>query len=344
MGVNSRSSYYDNLKFFLIVLVVAGHFIEPLIPSSRVAEVLKDWIYLFHMPAFLFVSGIFAKKIYEPGRGLRVNTVAFYLVLYVLFFCASTAWRQMLGLSPSLNILKVGSVPWYLLAMALYSLTIPAVVKIKGGLKVVVTTSVVLAVLAGFNNDIGNFLTLGRVIVFSPFYYLGYFTGIKEFELYVLQLKKKKWPVICSALLIGVSFLYMWFIPEPLLSAYHGLVTANNPYQSLDYYPSIVDALVRISHLLLASSLTFATCLLVPISKTWFSELGAQTLQVYILHAFIYYFLKGYDPCKEFLASSPNWMIFLVIALSILTVVLLSRWKLPTMLINWLRQKINVES
>ncbi|WP_297195804.1 acyltransferase family protein [uncultured Flavonifractor sp.] len=55
-----REYRYDNLRFFLMALVVLGHLLEitPDIPYKRELYYL---IYSFHMPAFLFLSGIFAR-------------------------------------------------------------------------------------------------------------------------------------------------------------------------------------------------------------------------------------------------------------------------------------------
>lgn len=55
----------DNLKFFLIFLVVLGHIFEEVIAAGNANWDVKSarfFIYLFHMPLFLFVSGIFSKK------------------------------------------------------------------------------------------------------------------------------------------------------------------------------------------------------------------------------------------------------------------------------------------
>ena len=58
-----RIYYWDNLKCLLIFLVVVGHFLIPVYhDSGRSIEAVYFFIYLFHMPAFIFVSGFFAKS------------------------------------------------------------------------------------------------------------------------------------------------------------------------------------------------------------------------------------------------------------------------------------------
>ena len=57
-----RIALWDNLKFFLIMMVVIGHIIDNYTHDSKFILGLFLFIYSFHMPAFIFVSGIFAKK------------------------------------------------------------------------------------------------------------------------------------------------------------------------------------------------------------------------------------------------------------------------------------------
>lgn len=54
---NKRLIWLDNLKAFLIVLVVLGHAIQLLTPVSYQQDILFRYIYSFHMPLFIFVSG-----------------------------------------------------------------------------------------------------------------------------------------------------------------------------------------------------------------------------------------------------------------------------------------------
>ena len=57
-----RDPYWDNLKFVLICLVVLGHFLLPVKPKGQLARTAFYWIYLFHMQAFVFVSGFTSKS------------------------------------------------------------------------------------------------------------------------------------------------------------------------------------------------------------------------------------------------------------------------------------------
>ena len=60
MAIKTREYQYDNLRFLLIALVVLGHLLE-IAGEFPHRELLYALIYSFHMPAFLFLSGMFAR-------------------------------------------------------------------------------------------------------------------------------------------------------------------------------------------------------------------------------------------------------------------------------------------
>ena len=60
--MKKRDYLFDNSRTLLILLVVAGHFIETIFQNNWLLEGLKWIIYAFHVPAFVFISGYFSKK------------------------------------------------------------------------------------------------------------------------------------------------------------------------------------------------------------------------------------------------------------------------------------------
>ena len=58
--IRERDIYWDSLKYLLIVFVVWGHFTEINNPVGSINRVIFNFIYLFHMPLFVFVSGRFS--------------------------------------------------------------------------------------------------------------------------------------------------------------------------------------------------------------------------------------------------------------------------------------------
>ena len=64
--MTERDYLYDNIKGILIILVVLCHFLGyAMIKSDTVVRSFIIFIYYFHMPLFIFISGYFSK---DPAR------------------------------------------------------------------------------------------------------------------------------------------------------------------------------------------------------------------------------------------------------------------------------------
>lgn len=84
--MKERNYLFDNLKFLLIVLVVFGHSLEEISLAQDYA-IIRAWIYSFHMPAFVFISGYFSKSV-RRGEGARktiINCAIPYFIFNTIF-------------------------------------------------------------------------------------------------------------------------------------------------------------------------------------------------------------------------------------------------------------------
>ena len=64
---NERIKWIDALKFFAIFLVLWGHAIQHLVSSDRYDSPIYLFIYSFHMPLFMALSGFFGDKMIDKG-------------------------------------------------------------------------------------------------------------------------------------------------------------------------------------------------------------------------------------------------------------------------------------
>lgn len=118
-----RIALFDNIKGILIILVVLGHIAHPIHNENPVLSAVFDIIYLFHMPLFVFMSGLFAKGAYRGGK-LNVDRILSFLVLGFGFQVA-LALVNGAALTPA-RILSFTSAPWYLVSMACWYALAPA--------------------------------------------------------------------------------------------------------------------------------------------------------------------------------------------------------------------------
>ena len=85
--MGKRIALWDNLKLFLIFLVVLGHLTLQYFCSSQMFCTVTMVIYTFHMPAFVFISGLFSKKAINgetPPVKRSFSLKAVYLFVRVL--------------------------------------------------------------------------------------------------------------------------------------------------------------------------------------------------------------------------------------------------------------------
>jgi len=106
----ARNSRLDGIKFFLIVLVVVGHCIEPSRYSNVVSGNLYSVIYSFHMPVFVFLSGYFAKvNSFDEWKAKGLRFLETFLVIMIPQFLFFRSWHVFINPENS---------GWYLMSLA----------------------------------------------------------------------------------------------------------------------------------------------------------------------------------------------------------------------------------
>lgn len=92
MEENKRSLFWDNFKGILIVFVVLGHLLENFFEVPKLKDIYL-FIYLFHMPLFVFVSGFFSQKC--NYKKIKNEYIYVYIVARnILFFVLVSEGRR----------------------------------------------------------------------------------------------------------------------------------------------------------------------------------------------------------------------------------------------------------
>ena len=60
MSSKPRIALWDNARFLMLLLVVAGHMVESIRSEGLGPSWFYTFIYLFHMPVMMFIAGYFA--------------------------------------------------------------------------------------------------------------------------------------------------------------------------------------------------------------------------------------------------------------------------------------------
>ncbi len=199
----SRSSYWDNIKGLLILLVVFGHLIAELQGRSGSIDATVNYIYLFHMPAFVFVSGYF-------GKGEKARSFEKIIKLVFLFFIFNSITVFAQGYTAYLEPIYSY---WYLIALIVWRLTAHHISKFRL-INIILFTA---ALLIGFFAAIDNHFAAARVIGYYPFYMLGYQLSVKDSEKLVSSKYGKRAGIGAAALAVAavLAFLVNTYVDFP---------------------------------------------------------------------------------------------------------------------------------
>src|SRR5699024_11223405 len=92
-----RNAYFDNAKLLLIFFVVFGHMIQPFIDDSVYVGTFYTWLYTFHMPAFIFLAGFYAKG--KNSLDFILSLAKKLLIPYLIFQAIYTIYYFYIGKS-----------------------------------------------------------------------------------------------------------------------------------------------------------------------------------------------------------------------------------------------------
>ncbi len=275
MAEKERDYYFDNLKAVLIFLVVLGHMLLR-VSGNDTIDAIKRVIYVFHMPLFIFVSGYFAKSIYKNGQ-YRWKKVLGLLKSYVMFEIAIFIVYTFLGRKTLLdiNLFYPDGAPWYLLAMAIWYLTIPLFRRLPA--KWGIAISLAISLISGYFDFIGDFMAIARILTFAPFFYMGYYLDAETLK----RILNSKYKYLITALGLVLAGIVIAF-HHPLHVVLR-LIYGNIPYSYLGEgmpYGILVRAGIMLAAIIMSLSIMFY----VPSEKRFYSKAGANTMGIYILH------------------------------------------------------------
>ena len=270
---SQRIEWIDVLRCLAMYLVVIGH-----TGANRgTPDTYGYYIYSFHMPLFIFVSGLFSKRTINEKRYDKMFT---YFVLYVFIKIIIFLGELISRGTTRFNLFYEGGVPWY--AFAIFAFCLITVFLRKIDPKYIFIISVILACFAGYDNSLNDFLVSSRIVVFYPFFYAGYALDANT----VAEKLDKKSIKICSvAFIIGYIALLCWQYDN--IRFLHPLLTGRNSFWVLEKLNEF-GALFRFGYYILVFLLGAAIISLIPntLGKGTIAKLGARSVQVYALHYF----------------------------------------------------------
>ena len=317
---NKRVALWDNLKFILIVSVVVGHFIN--IRDSVTYHSIFIFIYSFHMPLFIFLAGLFHKN-----KGVLKKAAAF-LVIYLLYELSIFGVKRAFGKKVSLDIFSESAAPWFMLALVFYVLLGYALHKLleNAVLKwVVLVLFIILSCIAGYITEIGDFLSLAKVINFFPFYLLGMITDREKMER-IAENKRLKY----SGLAVVLIWLLICFVFMEKVYQIRPFVVSKGAYPEY----ANVGFIWKLQCYLIACLIGFSLILATPVKEIKPVTLwGSRTIQVYFWHKLVQYVFKYTNTDEWFYQDGVHKLLWIGVAIAVTCILSLWIFRFPTELV-----------
>ncbi len=310
--MTKRDYYFDNAKFILIFLVVFGHLIQSYIKSDTIIYNIYILIYTFHMPAFILVSGYFAKGIYEKGY---IGKITKKLILpYIIFQLVYSIFYYFLFNKTNfeLDILNPHWSLWFLISLFCWNILLIVFNKFKPTYAILAAFGIGLAV--GYVDWISNFLSLSRTFVFFPFFLAGYYLNSKHFN--IIRSYQTKLIAAATIIIISIGIMYFPELNEKWL-------LGSKPYSQLESVSALGLTkrvlIYAINLIMVGSFFSF-----VPRRKFFFTKWGKNTLYVYLLHGFIVRTFRG-SSMEDYFNNTQTIFIMIIVTFG-LTILLSSKF------------------
>ncbi|EOU1470127.1 acyltransferase family protein [Clostridium perfringens] len=320
MKTKNRNYLIDNSKGLLIFLVVLGHSLEFIRKDYEVARLLYVFIYEFHMPVFVFISGYLSKNV-EKGRR---NAVRNFLTPFLLF---NIIWNLITLVGPlflrgeftelpseqAFSFFTPGWALWYIFAMFLWKILLPDLLKFKN----IFILSIIAGIFVKLSGEFGSYMALSRTITFAPFFLAGYYSSeekLKRFRKFTRFNILNKVPSILI-LIIGVLIALIFVNYSNIADEFFW---ADRSYSNFNI-EIFTGILLYIAVYIIGFAFVYVFINLMPENQTFLSKIGKNTLSVYFLHT---YFIGSILGLTSLMSSNLGKLLALIVGSLIVTFIL----------------------
>ncbi|MHC1749295.1 MAG: acyltransferase family protein [Cellulosilyticaceae bacterium] len=266
-----RNFLFDNLKGILIFLVVFGHSLEMIKEQHILLKTIYIFIYMFHMPAFVFVSGYFSKNVDKCRNSAFKNFFIPFIIFNTLWNLISTVVTG----PESFSFIIPGWALWYLISMFFWRIFLKDLVKIR----YIVPISLLIGLGVGIFTEFNDLLSLSRTMVFLPFFLVGYFVT----EYWVITIRKPH--------KIFAFFIIIFTSALAILIANTDIFPIEFLYGSASFesntMPIGLGLVGRALLYMIGFAFIFVLLAMIDNKQTFFSKVGGNTFSVYILHTYL---------------------------------------------------------
>lgn len=293
--LKNRDYLFDNIKALMLILVAVGHTLDPFIETQEsLFRYLMQYMYLFHMPMFAFVSGYFSKNSDKAREGAVKKVLIPYVVIQGVYIGVALALMA-LGLAnynadvfrPSL--LLPTSPLYYLLCLFLWKVFQKDIFKLRFPIAFSIIAGILISTIHNDELHIGIGATFSLMLFFL--------LGVKCTKEHVEKIRR-------MPKTIGVIILLLGIIPATLLPYNFRNVRFTYSYVGLG---NGLGMIYRLLFYVISVIMLIAIINLMPKKKNLFTIIGENSIIVYAVSSFAAPF--GYLLINQFVHLSENMWI-----------------------------------
>lgn len=326
--LKERIYLFDNIKLLAIILVVIGHAIDFIArqDGNHLEKSLFLIIYSVHMPLFIFISGLFTKPMDKETKFPKQKVIS-YVLIGIAIRIMMALLSIILNEDFKYSVLDMyDSFAWFMWAMAVF-ISIVWLFR-EYNTKILLLISLVIGCMSGFDKNLGDKLVLMRIVVFLPFFIIGYMIKPEQ----ILRLISKKWLKIISALfVVGILLLFIFYTDT--YNLFRSMFTGRNNFSYLGEYYNF-GFIVRGVTYAVSALFGFSLLCLVPNKNLGFlSGVGTKTLQIYFWHKAFLFVLEHFDVYNRISGITGETLatlIYILIAVLIAFICALPLFSFPT--------------
>lgn len=268
-----RNYKFDNLKAIMIFFVVFGHCLELI--KGNISKNIYVWIYTFHMPIFVYISGYFAKFNFK-----KILKFTYLYLIWQTIYCLFE--KNILNYDTKIQYIRPIWLMWYMMAIISWTILIKLFdTKSKRKSIIFLILAFTISIIIGFIDKIGYWMSLSRIINFFPYFLLGYYSkNIGIDFLKIKDIKNNMIKIVVCIIVLLITAIYFLKI--------NNVIKVNWLYGSYSYNKGGYDFFFKIMWILLSLCELIIFYNIVPNKNiNAISKIGSNTLSIYLLHGFI---------------------------------------------------------
>lgn len=339
MSTQKRNIWLDNVKGFLIICVVAGHFLESGIDyHSNMCKSLFLFIYSFHMPLFVFASGLMCEHAIKTKERF-CKKLAGFAGLFVLLKLLIFPFQRLNNPDLTFSFVKTDGVPWYLFAMCVFY-TCAYLLRNMDKRKVL-AISFFIALMAGYDNGIGDVFAFSRCLVFFPWFVLGWMSDVNKLE---FQLHRRSMRILAP--IIVLTFFILCRVNIDSFYIFRRFFTGRSSYEALLDDAGEIGILFRLSAYMITFIIGVCILSIIPRHKIFHLDaLGKESMSIYFFHRPVLFYLEYVETYPFLYQHFHGWANILWLIIAIILVIILAQplFEKPFKIYNaWIQQRVHV--